>query len=145
MKYLIIYEKTATGYSAYVPDLPGCIAGGFTFEETAELMRGAIQMHLEAMREDGDPIPEPTTRADYIEAPAACVTTPGSSVQAGRRGDPARTSHETVAGVEAGHLPTAAPRPSGAASSRRTVNQLPHSYILASDPRVIPSWATSFR
>jgi len=71
MKYLIIYEKTATGYSAYAPDLPGCIAGGFTFEETAELMHGAIQMHLEAMREDGDLIPEPTTRADYIEAPAA--------------------------------------------------------------------------
>jgi predicted RNase H-like HicB family nuclease len=71
MKYLIIYEKTETGYSAYVPDLPGCIAAGSSFEETAELMRGAIQMHLEAMREDGDAIPEPSTRADYIEAPAA--------------------------------------------------------------------------
>ena len=71
MKYLIIYEKTDTGYSAYVPDLPGCIAGGSTVEETAELMRGAIQMHLGAMRADGDAIPEPSTRADYIEAPAA--------------------------------------------------------------------------
>ena len=71
MKYLIIYEKTSTGYSAYVPDLPGCIAGGHSFEETAELMRGAIEMHLEAMRSDGDLIPEPTTRADYIEMPAA--------------------------------------------------------------------------
>jgi predicted RNase H-like HicB family nuclease len=71
MKYLIIYEKTETGYSAYAPDLPGCIAGGFSFEETAELMRGAIRMHLEGMRKDGDEIPEPTTRADYIEAPAA--------------------------------------------------------------------------
>jgi predicted RNA binding protein YcfA (HicA-like mRNA interferase family)/predicted RNase H-like HicB family nuclease len=71
MKYLVIYEKTATGYSAYAPDLPGCIAGGFTFEETEELMRGAIQMHLEAMREDGDSIPEPTMRAAYIEAPSA--------------------------------------------------------------------------
>ena len=71
MKYLIIYEKTETGYSAYVPDLPGCIAGGFSFEETAELMRGAIRMHLEGMRKDGDAIPEPTTRADYIEASAA--------------------------------------------------------------------------
>jgi len=66
MKYLIIYEKTATGYSAYAPDLPGCIAGGFTFEETTELMHGAIQMHLEAMRETGLDA-EPTTRADYIE------------------------------------------------------------------------------
>jgi predicted RNase H-like HicB family nuclease len=71
MKYLIIYEKTGTGYSAYAPDLPGCIAGGVTLEETAELMRDAILMHLEAMRADGGQIPEPTTRADYIEAPAA--------------------------------------------------------------------------
>jgi len=71
MKYLTIYEKTEIGYSAYAPDLPGCIAGGFTLEETAELMRGAIKMHLEAMRRDGDPIPEASTRADYIEAPAA--------------------------------------------------------------------------
>jgi predicted RNase H-like HicB family nuclease len=71
MKYLIIYERTATGYSAFVPDLPGCVAGGATFEETADLMRGAIAMHLEAMREDGDPIPEPATIADYIEAPTA--------------------------------------------------------------------------
>src|ERR1017187_2251290 len=62
MKYLIIYEKTATGYSAYAPDLPGCIAGGLTFEETAELMGGAIQMHLEAMREDGDLIDRKSTR-----------------------------------------------------------------------------------
>ena len=71
MKYLIIFEKTATGYSAYAPDLPGCIAGGVTLEETAELMRDAIPMHLDAVREDGEPIPEPTTGADYVEAPAA--------------------------------------------------------------------------
>jgi predicted RNase H-like HicB family nuclease len=71
MKYVIIYEKTETGYSSYAPDLPGCIAGGFSLEETTELMRGAIRMHLAGMRRDGGPIPEPTTRADYIEAPAA--------------------------------------------------------------------------
>jgi predicted RNase H-like HicB family nuclease len=46
-KYAIIYEKTATGYSAYVPDLPGCIAAGSSLEQTAELMQGAIEMHLE--------------------------------------------------------------------------------------------------
>ena len=68
MKYLVIYEKTETGYSAYVPDLPGCIAGGFSFEETAEIMRGAIRMHLAAMRKDGDEIPVPTTRSGYEEA-----------------------------------------------------------------------------
>jgi len=71
MKYLIIYEKTSTGYSAYAPDLPGCIAAGFTFEETASLMRRAVELHLELMRTDGDPIPEPTTRADYVDASAA--------------------------------------------------------------------------
>lgn len=71
MKYLIIYEKSSTGYGAYAPDLPGCIAVGRTLKETKELMRGAIAMHLKAMREDGDPIPEPTTHADYMETPAA--------------------------------------------------------------------------
>lgn len=70
MKYAVIYEKTRTGYSAYVPDLRGCIAAGRTIEEAAELMRGAIEMHLETTREDGDPIPEPTTVADYIAIPA---------------------------------------------------------------------------
>jgi|SRR5580658_1075881 predicted RNase H-like HicB family nuclease len=66
MKYAVIYEKTATGYSAYVPDLPGCVAAAATLEETEDLMRGAIEMHLASMREDGDPIPAPTTLADYI-------------------------------------------------------------------------------
>ena len=69
MTYTVIYEKTRTGYSAYVPDLPGCVAAAATFEATADLMRGAIEMHLEEMREDGDPIPEPTTRAGTIAIP----------------------------------------------------------------------------
>src|SRR3954452_23193827 len=46
MKYVVLFEKTETGYSAHVPDLPGCVAAGATLEETAELMRGAIRMHL---------------------------------------------------------------------------------------------------
>mgnify|MGYP001558487862 FL=1 len=66
MKYAVIYEKTATGYSAYAPDLPGCIAAGRTLRETEKLIGDAIDMHLQAMREDGDTIPEPTTLADYI-------------------------------------------------------------------------------
>ena len=70
MKYAVIYEKTNTGYSAYVPDLAGCVAAGSTLEETADLIRGAVEMHLEAMRVDGDPILEPTTVADYIAIPA---------------------------------------------------------------------------
>jgi predicted RNase H-like HicB family nuclease len=69
MNFAVIYEKTGTGYSAYVPDLPGCIAAGATFEETAELIRGAIELHLETMREDGDSIPEPTTIAGCVAVP----------------------------------------------------------------------------
>jgi predicted RNase H-like HicB family nuclease len=66
MKYAVIYEKTSTGYSAYAPDLPGCMAAGATLAETAKLMRAAIELHLETMREDGDVIPEATTVADSI-------------------------------------------------------------------------------
>ena len=69
MKFAVIYEKTSTGYSAYVPDLPGCVAGGATLDETAELIRGAIELHLETMREDGDLIPEPTTIAGCVAVP----------------------------------------------------------------------------
>ena len=69
MKFAVIYEKTVTGYSAYVPDLPGCVAGGGTYEETVELIRGAIELHLETMREDGDSIPEPTTIAGCVAVP----------------------------------------------------------------------------
>jgi predicted RNase H-like HicB family nuclease len=68
MEYAVLFEKTATGFSAHVPDLRGCVAAGATKEETAELMRKAIQMHLAGMREDGDPIPEPSTIAEYITA-----------------------------------------------------------------------------
>ena len=68
MKYVVIYEKTATGYSAYVPDLPGCVAAAKSLEDTESLMRGAVELHLAGMREDGDPIPPPTTVASYISA-----------------------------------------------------------------------------
>jgi predicted RNase H-like HicB family nuclease len=61
MKYAVIYEKTGTGYSAYVPDLPGCITTGRTRKETERLMKEAIEFHLAGMREDGLPAPEPTT------------------------------------------------------------------------------------
>jgi predicted RNase H-like HicB family nuclease len=68
MRYAVLFEETATGYSAHVPDLPGCVAAGTALEETAELMRKAIQMHVAGMREDGEPIPEPHTIAEYITA-----------------------------------------------------------------------------
>ncbi len=69
MKYAVIYEKTATGYSAHLPDLPGCVAAGSTLEETAQLVREAVEMHLQGMREDGGPIPQPSTVADYVIVP----------------------------------------------------------------------------
>jgi len=72
MRYPIVIEHVpGSNYSAYVPDLPGCVATADTLEEIKQLMREGIEFHLEGMREDGDPIPEPTTHVDYIEAPAA--------------------------------------------------------------------------
>ncbi len=65
MKYAVVFAKTKIGYSAHVPDLPGCVAAGENLEETRQLIREA-QLHLEGMREDGDPIPEPTTLADHV-------------------------------------------------------------------------------
>ena len=69
MKYAVIYEKTGNGYSAHLPDLPGCVAAGVTLEETQQLIREAVEMHLEGMREDGEPIPEPTTVVESIMVP----------------------------------------------------------------------------
>ncbi len=66
MKYAVVFAKTDTGYSAHVPDLPGCIAAGATLEETQRLIREAIELHVEGLREDGDPIPEASTIADYV-------------------------------------------------------------------------------
>jgi predicted RNase H-like HicB family nuclease len=68
MRYAVLFEKTDTGYSANVPDLPGCIAAGVTLAETTELIRGAIRLHLAGLAEDGEPIPEPKTIAEYIVA-----------------------------------------------------------------------------
>ncbi len=67
MRYAVVYEKSGNGYAAYVPDLPGCVAAGSSRQEVERLIRGAIQMHLEGMREDGDPIPAPTSWTDLVE------------------------------------------------------------------------------
>ena len=67
MKYAILIERTDNGYSAYVPDLPGCIAAADTKIEVEELIREAISPHLESLHEHGDPIPEPHTTAILIE------------------------------------------------------------------------------
>jgi predicted RNase H-like HicB family nuclease len=68
MRYAIVIEKAENNYSAYVPDLPGCIATGDTVDELETLMAEAIRLHLEGLKEDGLPIPAPTTIAEYVEA-----------------------------------------------------------------------------
>jgi predicted RNase H-like HicB family nuclease len=70
MRYLVIVEKSSNGYCAYAPDLPGCAAAGDTREETLELMRGAIEMHLEGMLEDGETPPEPSTTCEVLDIAA---------------------------------------------------------------------------
>jgi predicted RNase H-like HicB family nuclease len=67
MRYWVIIEETPNNYSAYVPDLPGCIATGKTVDETLDNIRDAITMHIEGLREDGLPIPEPSTHAEALE------------------------------------------------------------------------------
>jgi len=67
-RYLIVIEKTPHHLSAFSPDLPGCVATGATQTEVEERMRDAIRMHLDGMREDGLPIPEPSSIAEYIQA-----------------------------------------------------------------------------
>ena len=68
IQYTAIYAKTNTGYSARIPDLPGCVATGRTLELSKRRIREAVALHLQGMREDGESIPHPTTLADVIEA-----------------------------------------------------------------------------
>jgi predicted RNase H-like HicB family nuclease len=66
MKYLVIYEKSATGWGAYAPDLPGLGVAGATLAEVKELIREAMEFHVEGMRQHGDAIPAPTATTEYI-------------------------------------------------------------------------------
>lgn len=67
MRYAIVVEKTENNYSTYVPDLPGCIATGFTVEETEREIREAIGLHIEGLIEDGLPIPQPASIIEYLD------------------------------------------------------------------------------
>jgi predicted RNase H-like HicB family nuclease len=69
MRYAIVIEQARDNFSAYVPDLPGCVATGTTIEEVEAQMREAIEFHLDGLREDGVPIPQPSSRVEYIEVP----------------------------------------------------------------------------
>lgn len=66
-RYLVVYERTVTGYSAYAPDVPGCVAAAETMEDTGRLMNEALAFHLEALDADGTPVPQPSARADFVE------------------------------------------------------------------------------
>lgn len=70
MRYAVVIEKAEGNYAAYVPDLPGCVATGVTVQETEREIQEAIKFHLEGLRADGLPIPEPSSRVEYVEVPA---------------------------------------------------------------------------
>ena len=68
MRYAVIIEKGESSYGAYVPDLPGCVAAAETKEEIEKLIREAIQFHIEGLRAEGLPVPEPSSYFEYVEA-----------------------------------------------------------------------------
>ena len=70
MRYAIVIEKAGGNFSAYVPDLPGCVATGATVAEVESQIREAIELHLKGMRDDGTPIPPPSSRVEYVEVAA---------------------------------------------------------------------------
>ena len=70
MRYAIVIEKAEGNYSAYVPDLPGCVATGAIVEEAEAQIREAIEFHLDGLREDGAPIPPPASRVEYVDVAA---------------------------------------------------------------------------
>ena len=67
MEYVVILEQGPTSYGAYVPDLQGCVAVGETHEEAMQLIREAIEMHIESLRENGEPVPEPHSLVETID------------------------------------------------------------------------------
>jgi predicted RNase H-like HicB family nuclease len=67
MKYTVVVERSGTTFGAYVPDLPGCVAVGETKEEVMALIREAIEFHIEGMKENGEPIPQPQTTSEMVE------------------------------------------------------------------------------
>ena len=85
MKYAVVFEKGSTGYGAYVPDLPGCVAVGKRLVRVQRLIREAIELHIESLQEHGEHIPEPTTVLDYVRVPARSVARGNGRRLAGKR------------------------------------------------------------
>ncbi len=71
MRYVVIVEQGENGFGAYVPDLPGCVAVGETKDEALRLIQEAIELHLESVREEGLPLPEPSSSSEYVEVGVA--------------------------------------------------------------------------
>jgi predicted RNase H-like HicB family nuclease len=71
MRYAVVIEKSETGFGAYVPDLAGCVAVAESGAEVRELIREAIEFHLDGLREDGEAIPSPTAHVEYVDVPRA--------------------------------------------------------------------------
>jgi predicted RNase H-like HicB family nuclease len=71
MRYLVVVEKGPSSFGAYVPDLPGCVAAGESKDEVLALIRDAIELHLEGLQEDGQPIPVPSSTSELVEVEAA--------------------------------------------------------------------------
>ena len=84
MKYLIVVEKTATGFSAYSPDVPGCVSTGRTEEETEANMKEAIEFHVDGFKQEGLPVPRPSAKSAYVEISARKIP----SVPLWQRGKP---------------------------------------------------------
>ncbi|KQP11497.1 MAG: type II toxin-antitoxin system HicB family antitoxin [Methylobacterium sp.] len=68
MRYAVVIEKAGGNFSAYVPDLPGCIATGATVAAVEQEIRTAIRFHIDGLQEDGEPVPQPTSLAEYVDA-----------------------------------------------------------------------------
>jgi predicted RNase H-like HicB family nuclease len=71
MRYMVVIERGETSWGAHVPDLPGCVAVGETREEVLRLIREAIEFHIDGLRDDGLPVPPPTSEGEFVEVGAA--------------------------------------------------------------------------
>ncbi len=70
MKYAVVIEEGPTSFGAYIPDLPGCVAVGDTREEAIQLIQEAIELHIEGLREAGEPVPPPSSSVEFVDVAA---------------------------------------------------------------------------
>ena len=70
MRYVVVIEKGAKGFGAYVPDLPGCIAAAKTRDEVVKLIQDAMEFHIEGLKQDGEPVPKPASSVEFVEVAA---------------------------------------------------------------------------